>query len=141
MASEPLRLGETLPESREEGRETEEGPSDIDETLPESREDARDTEAGPSDIEPGFLRPPATGAVAPEAADPAEDLERDRGGRIAGGGKGGGSNGKTKGTSPPGTFEPRECWSLSGSTGENVTDFFELLEPREDLLRSVDTLS
>ena len=120
VASEPSPLGETLPESREEGRET---------------------EAGPSEIEPGFLYPAGTGAVAPEPADPAEDLERDRGGRIAGGGKGGGSTGKTNGASPPGTFEPRGLSSLSGSCGENVTDFFVVLEPREDRLRSVSTRS
>ena len=92
------------------------------ETLPESREEGRDTDAGPSEIEPFEDLP----------RDPCDERDRDRGGLIAGGGKGGGSIGKIRGLSPPGTLESES------STGENVTDFFE---PRDERLRSVVTFS
>ena len=58
----------------------ERSPETSDDTLPESLEDGRETEAGPSEIEP----------LGDDLREPCEDRERDRGGRIAGGGKGGG---------------------------------------------------
>ena len=105
-------------------------PEPFGETAPESREEGRDTEVGPSETEP---REDAL-------CDPPEDRDRDRGGRIAGGGNGGGSNGKV-GLSPPGTFGPRAASETSSSTGENVTDFFDRFEPLEDRLRSMRTFS
>ena len=86
--------------------------------LPESREEGRETEAGPSDIEPLVDFPRELPA----------DLDRDRGGLIAGGGKGGGPIGKFGSLSPPGTCGPGSLAdALSGSTGENVTDFFRII--------------
>ena len=63
------------------------------EALPESRDDGLETEEGPSETEPRTE----------DFRDPAEDLDRERGGRIAGGGNGGGSTGKNGCLSPPGT--------------------------------------
>ena len=64
-------LGETFPESLEEGRDTEVGPSEF---VDLRRDDCR------------------------EEAEPPEERERDRGGLIAGGGSGGGTRGKSFGT-------------------------------------------
>ena len=69
------------------------------EALPESRDEGRDTEVGPSETEP----------LRDDFRDPAEDLDLDRGGRMAGGGKGGGSCGKIMFLSPPGTLDLGVC--------------------------------
>ena len=103
------------------------------EAFPESFEEGRETEVGPSETEP----------LREDFRDPA-DLDLDRGGRMAGGGKGGGSCGKIMFLSPPGTLDLRVCGPRGSSepgssTGENVTDF--LLEPLEVRLRSVSTRS
>ena len=96
-------LGDTFPESLEEGRETDVGPSlSVDLRLEDCREEA----------------------------EPPDERERDRGGRIAGGGSGGGTLGIIGSClSPPGS------WS-STTLGGQETDFLLPCVPREDRLRS-----
>ena len=79
--------GEALPESLDEGLETEDGPSSRlhGDALPESLEEGLETEAGPSSlIVDGRFD------VRLEEREEADERDRERGGFMHGGGSGGG---------------------------------------------------